>query len=837
MVSKAKRKKSRAKRARRVASNHIVDPHVAVATGAISAMFTAMSGYAGTSDPAAAVEEALTELVSDVAADVEAVELASLIEVARLGALSWAPIGTVGVYPEMAPPRAELLALVAVAASAHAGAPVTPAAGTVSAAVGGVQPVTNLVNGKLFDQIDEVLRLAQIRELASADPSDPLVYVSALMRGAEIWIRNITYPDMLKATVLALFSDPTVVATLKSDLGFTAEDAIEVLAACHELQVDRVNDRMVKMRDAMDAARASADPTGAPNEKSVQAARAAWTSAWEGTTDQVAVSVADIVAKTGRDTGEVEAVLKYFTVDLDGATPQEVVDEYTSGNNPLRTHPVIAVDNRYMLIHDTQNLGAVRENLEQHLKGTTSWEVYQKLRGELLETRTQDALKRILPTADFRDGFEYYVPVSHAEEALPPSKYTKRVEGDHLVLIDDVAIIIEDKAVAVAPTSRSGETRRLRRDLTGIVTKAADQSGRLRERIVKDKGVQVHGEGWVDLAHIREIHTIAVSLDDLTSVSTATAHLVAAGILDIDNIPWTVSTHDLDLITQIVDHPAEFLLYLRRRRNAQTTVMYTAPDELDLFLNFYASGLWVEPDPDSVRAAFPWLPAVKTAERRRYEKQVPAFLTSHTDELDQWYYGRLTAASHHAPASAPLPPKPAMAPTALRPLINKLQAMGTYGWLSTSATLLSGSDATQAKFARVPHDLLENPFGDGRRRSQTSPWPAPSVEEGWLLAWVTLPVAENVAAFEKDTREYLRMKMHQLGMPRGAVFVFSEATKDLVDFYFDDHIGPLDPALVEKSQFLMPPEAMTGQLHPDGKKRPGSRAKRPTKKGKRKRRK
>lgn len=52
------------------------------------------------------VEEALTELVSDVAADVEAVEIASLIEVARLGALSWAPIGTVGFDPEMAPPRA-----------------------------------------------------------------------------------------------------------------------------------------------------------------------------------------------------------------------------------------------------------------------------------------------------------------------------------------------------------------------------------------------------------------------------------------------------------------------------------------------------------------------------------------------------------------------------------------------------------------------------------------------------------------------------------------------------------------------------------------------------------
>ena len=56
-------------------------------------------------------------------------------------------------------------------------------------------------------------------------------------------------------------------------------------------------------------------------------------------------------------------------------------------------------------------------------------------------------------------------------------------------------------------------------------------------------------------------------IDDLSGVSTATAELVKTGLLDSSRIPWTVSIHDLDLITQIVDRPAEFLLYLRRRRD------------------------------------------------------------------------------------------------------------------------------------------------------------------------------------------------------------------------------------------------------------------------------
>ncbi len=117
-----------------------------------------------------------------------------------------------------------------------------------------------------------------------------------------------------------------------------------------------------------------------------------------------------------------------------------------------------------------------------------------------------------------------------------------------------------------------------------------------------------------------------------------------AGLLDVGRIPWTVSVHDLDLITQVVDRPAEFLLYLRRRRDPEATVFYTAPDELDLFLYFFEAGLYVEPDPDKIRVALPWMPPVKTAERRRRRQQHPAYITSRTDALDLWHYAEIACA-------------------------------------------------------------------------------------------------------------------------------------------------------------------------------------------------
>ena len=230
-------------------------------------------------------------------------------------------------------------------------------------------------------------------------------------------------------------------------------------------------------------------------------------------------------------------------------------------------------------------------------------------------------------------------------------KYTKRVEGDHLFVIDDVAIIVEDKAVAVSPLARAGETRRVRSDLTRIIEKAADQASRLQDRIEYDGGIRLHGGGWLDLSKVREIHTIAVSLDDLPGAATATAELVDAGLIDPAHITWTVSLHDLDLITELVDHPAEFLLYLRRRTDPLATVMYTAPDELDLFLHFLRSGLYVEPDPAEVRKALPHLPPPATAELRRFNRQEPAYLASLTDDLDKWHRARTTASIDGAGAT------------------------------------------------------------------------------------------------------------------------------------------------------------------------------------------
>ncbi|MFI1865955.1 preprotein translocase subunit SecA [Streptomyces jumonjinensis] len=828
MASKTKRHEARKKRQRSaVPGAPTFDPHAEVMVDTWASLAKLMAKIGATDDPETAADAALNEAVAEFATKVRRFDPIRLIEVARLASLPMAPTGAVApIVPDASASRLELLALVALAAHQEEA---TGVASQQQEAVGD-QEMSHFVSEAL-SELDRLLHLAQLRLFASADPTDKLALVSLLIQGGEVWMRNSSYPEMVEATNGALLDgDPSVRTALVAELGFDATDALAVLNACHDLQEIAMNRRVDVMRSTMLQAMAATE-AGRTDNALMERARSSLMTMFEPEAKDVTVAVADIASHTSIPEDRVSAVIERFRLNLAEATPAQVVDAFSTGKNPLRARPLIVCANeRVVLPHPALHVFAVRENLEEYLKTSTSWSKYAKHRGDLLEIRTRAALGRVLPGAHYRDAFEYYVPANEAEAlGADSSKYTKRVEGDHLVLLDDVAIIVEDKAVALSALSRGGKKTRIRADLTGIITKAAEQAGRMRDGIERDGGLRIEGEGWVDLSHIREIHTIAVSLDDLSTVLTATAELVRAGVLSVDNIPWTVSLHDLELITELVARPAEFLLYLRRRRTPDVTVMFSSADELDLFLYFFEAGLWVEPDPEEVRATFPFLPEPATSELRHYRSQKPVILTSRTDALDRWFY-----ANRHTGADVSSAPKPTMSPSPVAPLIDELQSRNFTGWLSIGATLLSADFDVQYRFARHGDELLSNPLSDGQGRSLAIPITAcVDPAEGWLLVWATRSAAEDPASAQKRARDYLRAKKHQLGLPRGAVFLYDEPTRGLLEVLYDGHIGPLDNALTAVLHSLRPASGVQRTIHPNAKHPPRAVRSKPRPKRKR----
>ncbi|MCC6497898.1 MAG: preprotein translocase subunit SecA [Propionibacteriaceae bacterium] len=828
-------KKNRQRRYQRRSLAPSADSHAQAVLKSVGAQLSLRAELLSADDPSARAEQLLAEAIDELSTAIAEFDTARVIEVARLKCLPWSFFPQAGAA-EGGLTRAEVLALLAVTSHASRGSEAGP---TKTELVGGeeagrgpshAQPITDAVYGRI-DAVDTILNLAQVRDLLDADPEDVIGLITAKIRGAEVWIRNSSYPDRVEITVRELFSHEGVDQALKARLGFGVDEALRALQGCHQMQVDRFSARTERWRDDMTGAM-QAHPDGL-NEQERSHWIGQWQAFWEPESQFVTLSAQEIADHTGLDGAAVQATLEFFALDLYGSTPRSVINAFAAGDNPLRTNPVIAgTDGRFMLVHDAHIVVAVREAFEQYLKGTPAWDQYQAHRGKVLEERTQKALASVLPEATALHGFQYYVPATEAEEAGPVEGYTKRVEGDHLFVLDDVAIIVEDKAVAVAPAARAGDTRRLRNDLTRIIERAVSQARRLRDRIETDQGLRLHGAEWMDLSSVREIHTIAVSLEDLAATTTGTAELIRAGFIDKDCIAWTVSLHDLDLVAELIDHPAEFLLYLRRRTDPLATVIYTASDELDLFLHFQQKGLYVEPDPDELRNKLPCLPAATAAERRRFKRQTPVYITSLTDQLDVWHRQRIasTANSTHGAGedqgvdfeTTPTG-RPAMVPTPLRALLEELRASRTFAWLSIGATLLSGATDAQEEMARIPRDLLRHPFGDGRGRSMTIP--VVDVRgDGWLLAWITRPPPRSFDDFADEMSIYIQAKAHQLGMRRAAAFLYDEATGALERTLFESHLGEPIPEVLAALGKLRPADAWSAKPPPKAKARAGGRS-------------
>lgn len=753
-----------------------------------------------TGAPGAATREVLEELSGELASSLQRYDAFELCELLRAALLPWSVGGEPRPGTEKGPALAEVLMLVALSGD-----------GTSSVAV----PDDPNAQVETWQAIAyQLLTVAGIDVMARAHlsgNSEPLTKIQLSTSFREVWMRQSSYPDMVARTLRDLFGTPTVEEAMRAVVGFTALESLAVLDTIHDLQTESWNRRLEKTFTLLDGLVASGeDPRDVAHDdpRSIEF-RESWASAWNAKHAEVAISPESVSASSGVSIDATRAVIDAFRFTPPARSVVDNILAFASGDNPWRTNPLLVDrEGAVVLLHDAMNLPAVRENSEQLLRGTDAWDTYQAHRGKVLEDRVREVFEKLLPDARVFANFDYYVPSNEREAGA--DAYTKRVEGDLLVVLDDVAVIVESKAIATNPQARAGDTRKLRRDLVGMIGNASRQAGRTASRIRLDGGLRLHRGGWLDLTQIREIHLVAVSLDDLAGVATATGDLIDAGILTDDDIPWTVSLHDLQLIGELIETPAEFLLYLRRRRDTETARYFMAPDELDLFLYFLNEGLYVPPDPARVQQELPFM-RPDNGSRRRRRKLVRQLITTQTDPLDRW---------HQSVVNPDLPPalKPVLQHSPMKDLAAELADRRDFGWLSIGATLLSGSTKAQADMTRHPATLLNNPDPQGRERSLTMPIGS-TKENAWLLVWITRPRTRSVKEAEDHARSYLHAKKYQLGIARAVALQYSEATHKLEGVFYEGARLAPDPELDEKTKVLVPPDQMPHRPPPQAKMR------------------
>jgi len=232
----------------------------------------------------------------------------------------------------------------------------------------------------------------------------------------------------------------------------TILDALTIRRAIEDFRRETINDVYVRSKQAIHGT----DPN--LGRRRFQAALALLTA------DSLTFTAADLVERTGIEPHRVQAFLAQLSLAFGGAPAERRGTLVPGPTHPLKMRPLVVHDARYFCSLDI--LGVLHRIITPRLNpdsklaasGTNSalWARFDAHRAGLVEDRTLDYLRRSLNAPLAKRGLKYVSPQDGNGEL------------DGLVLVDDVAILIEVKAGALSEGARAGEPREFARDLRAL---------------------------------------------------------------------------------------------------------------------------------------------------------------------------------------------------------------------------------------------------------------------------------------------------------------------------------------------------------------------------------
>ena len=612
-----------------------------------------------------------------------------------------------------------------------------------------------------------LLRLATIMHAMSAalGVDDPLARLASEYQSYLVNVRKLQYESIQAKHEAALFDRPEIDALLLRRLGFTFGDFTAVRSAIR----DRYGRALTVLRDETGDIVSCCHSQGRePTDDEKFAFRKSMLDFIFVPGERASFTASDVIAESTVEPARVEAVLGCFSVGF-GETGEAAaaVASFLRGVNPLAKASLVRDrDGNYITTGSDIGTDSFRAIAESALKtDTKAWDRYKRTRTQISEAAALAAVSQALDNPPTYSNLQYYAPKQGQEAArlgsscLAPQAVGDQTECDGLFLIDDVAVCIEVKGRTVADQARRGDRARLATEIKNIFKEGAEQAQRLGGLITTNSGLWLGDGSWLDLSAIREVRSIVAGLDDFGPLAVALGDLQRARMLGEGPLPWIASLHDLEVISKVIDRPAEFLLYLRRRADSAVATYYRGADELDLFMLFMNGSLYVEEDPDQVRLQHPASGPPRPRLRKLHQRDArPTLVGTHTDPLDAWMYQIEGTSPYQAP----------------KPVFNTHPAAGQIvdfladgrkpGWLRFGADLLSLSGTTQKQLGNALRDIAAKTRADGRWHSVAHAY-AGTWGHPILIAASTVRNGPQGDAKEK-LRTYLTAKKHQLRSDR-----------------------------------------------------------------------
>lgn len=257
---------------------------------------------------------------------------------------------------------------------------------------------------------------------------------------------------------------------------------------------------------------------------------------------------------------------------------------YFNDKNKFKDHPIIKIQNKYLIINYNCIQWCVQDRLEEIIKTDNSkWQKYNKHKSDYLENKTMELFKNMFPKASIYQSLYYN------------SMDGKRCELDGLIQYDNCILLIEAKSGIYSKSAKNGGLKRLKNVIYDNIEYAAYQANRAKEYIIKteepvfeDKNKRVKLK--LKKNGFENIYLINVTYEYFAELAVNLKELEYLGFYGIESFPWSVSLSDLSVISDFVKFPNQFLHYIYFREKFSNKVMihsgYKHFFELDIF-GFY----------------------------------------------------------------------------------------------------------------------------------------------------------------------------------------------------------------------------------------------------------
>ncbi|MFC1928465.1 hypothetical protein ACFLXK_02540 [Chloroflexota bacterium] len=252
--------------------------------------------------------------------------------------------------------------------------------------------------------------------------------------------------------------------------------------------------------------------------------------------------------------------------------------------NTLYERPIILHDNKYFVpIPSLFNEVLLHTFYYDLIADDKYWkEEGERKYGAWLEQKTAEFMKRIFPQ----------------EEIFVNPKYPNGNElCDVLILHDRNIFILQCKTKRLRYDSKIGkELKLIRDDLDKAVKESFSQAIRARDYFMQNQPAKIiikNGNLEVDSKQISDVFLLSVTLGSYPHLITRLANINSAlNLFSNNQYPWAISLFDLGVVTELIESPAIFIHYARRRLAVERTKFDILADEIDMLGFYFSQGLY-----------------------------------------------------------------------------------------------------------------------------------------------------------------------------------------------------------------------------------------------------